>query len=402
MPQDMDLQGEYEQGWKVTEIFGTGNPNADAGKRYSLGIVTHNDQLHIGWSQTELQERIAILADSKVSDTEALRLLPIEDSRYWQTPRERGKVRKSDWKSNIWPIYYRPFDWRHIYYEPDLMEIGRGGASRNVMLWAKKCPLNLMVSRGYEVDEFEHVLVSDRIAVHHAATRKEGNYFFPLYYYPTPDPSRLFETEGDWPPGTDGRVPNFNRAFVQDMTNRLGLRFVPDGRGNLETTYAPEDVFAYAYAVFHSPTYRERYGEFLRIDFPRLPLTSNMNLFRALVEKGTELVALHLMRSAALGHLATTYPVTGNNQVASGHPKHSEGDQRVWINQTQYFEGVPKELWEFQVGGYQVLEKWLKDRRGRTLSYDDIRHYQRIVVALKETMRLTDEIDQIIPSWPLE
>ena len=125
----------------------------------------------------------------------------------------------------------------------------------------------------------------------------------------------------------------------------------------------------------------------------------NLGLFRALAEKGEELVALHLMESPTLDHLVTTFPITGSSMVEK--VRYAEPG-RVYINKTQYFEGVQPEVWEFHIGGYQVLEKWLKDRKGRTLSYDDVTHYGKIVVALKETIRLMAEIDDIIPSWPME
>jgi len=158
--------------------------------------------------------------------------------------------------------------------------------------------------------------------------------------------------------------------------------------------------FHYAYAVSHSPTYRERYGEFLKRDFPRLPLTSDIELFRKLATVGGELVALHLMESPLLNSLITKYPVAGSDEVEKVN--YLEQDQRVYINPEQYFDGVPPEVWEFRVGGYQVCEKWLKDRRGRKLSYDDQIHYQQVVVALRETIRRMAKIDEIIPSWPVE
>ena len=261
------------------------------------------------------------------------------------------------------------------------------------------------------------------------------------------------------------RWPNINATFIVEVAGRLGLGYVADGKGDLgrrtaagdgapalqlqsllrsaaaghgdpalqlqrraqeraalQGTFGPEDVFHYIYAVFHSPTYRSRYGEFLKIDFPRVPLTSNLEMFRALCEKGEELVGLHLMESSTLNNPITSCPIKGDGLVEPGFPKYlppgtldaatgkpmAEG--RVYISgdkpgagkKGQYFEGVPREVWEFQVGGYQVCEKWLKDRRGRNLSYEDLTHYQKIVVALKETIRLMAEIDAAIPSWPLE
>ncbi|MGA2588250.1 MAG: type ISP restriction/modification enzyme [Candidatus Aminicenantales bacterium] len=162
----------------------------------------------------------------------------------------------------------------------------------------------------------------------------------------------------------------------------------------------PEDIFNYAYAVFHSPTYRTRYAEFLKIDFPRLPLTSSLKLFRALAAKGEELVALHLLESPKVNDFITGFPIKGDNVVEK--VQYADKDKRVWINKTQYFSGVPKAVWEFHIGGYQVCEKWLKDRKGRKLSYDDIQHYQKIVIALNETIRLMAKIDALIPSWPID
>jgi predicted helicase len=196
------------------------------------------------------------------------------------------------------------------------------------------------------------------------------------------------------------RRPNLNPEFIKAASEKLGLKFVEDGKGDMRETFGPEDIFNYAYAVFHSPSYRTRYAEFLKIDFPRLPLTSDKELFKVLTAKGAELVALHLMESPALNNLITKYPIAGSNEVEK--VTYDDKNQRVYINKTQYFEGVPPEVWNFHIGGYQVAQKWLKDRKGRTLTYDELTHYQKIVVALKETIRLMSEIDQLIPNWPVE
>jgi predicted helicase len=143
-----------------------------------------------------------------------------------------------------------------------------------------------------------------------------------------------------------------------------------------------------------------RYAEFLKIDFPRLPLTSDVKLFRKLATKGEELVALHLMESPALADFITEFPEKGDNVVEK--VRYTDNDKRVWINPKQYFQNVPQECWEFHIGGYRVCDKWLKDRKGRKLGYEDIEHYQKIVVALKETSRLMNEIDECIPAWPIE
>ena len=195
------------------------------------------------------------------------------------------------------------------------------------------------------------------------------------------------------------RWPNLSPEFVEAVSERLDLQFVTDGGGDLTETFGPQDMFSYTYAVFHSPTYRERYAEFLKRDFPRLPLTSDRALFAALAEKGAELVGLHLMASPTLDNLITRFPESGDNVVE--RVRYDEANGRVYINKGQYFEGIAPEVWQFRVGGYQVLDKWLKDRKGRVLSFEDIMHYQRIVVALSETRRIMQEIDALIPEWPI-
>lgn len=224
-----------------------------------------------------------------------------------------------------------------------------------------------------------------------------GNSFqFPLYVYSVEAKAGLFDLDPS--SMSSGRRPNLAPEFVRDFAARLKMSFVPDGKGDRVKTFGPEDVFAYMYAVFHSPAYRSRYAEFLKIDFPRLPLTSDAILFRALCAHGARLVALHLLEER--GASPATFPVSGTNTVeqvrytAPGEGGSEEG--RVWINREQYFANVPPEVWEFHVGGYQVAGKWLKDRKGRTLTFDDLAHYRHVVAALADTIRLMSEIDATI------
>ena len=182
---------------------------------------------------------------------------------------------------------------------------------------------------------------------------------------------------------------------------KLSLR--QDPPHNLPQGITPENIFHYTYAVFHAPAFRSRYAQFPKTDFPRLPLTSDSVLFRALSSKGEELGSLHLMESPKLNDLITEFPVKGSDVVEKA--QYTDHDRRVWINPRQYFGGVPKAVWEFHVGGYQVCERWLKDRKGRKLTYADIQHYQKIVVALRETIRLMAEIDATIEQhggWPIK
>ncbi len=202
-----------------------------------------------------------------------------------------------------------------------------------------------------------------------------------------------------------GRSPNLARPFTEQFAKQLMMKFVDDGKGDLHETFGPEDVLDYVYSILHSPTYRARYSEFLKGDFPRVPVTSNTNLFRALCGLGQELVELHLLEGH--GPKITTYPIPGDNSVAVvryTEPGQGADHGRVWINREQYFEGVAPEVWNFHVGGYQVCQKWLKDRKGRKLTYDDLTHYQHVVSALAETIRLMAEIDDVIEEnggWPI-
>ena len=162
--------------------------------------------------------------------------------------------------------------------------------------------------------------------------------------------------------------------------------------------------YHYAYAVFHGPTYRSRYAEALKIDFPRLPLTSGKAAFARLVGLGQELAGLHLLENVPKPR--TAYPHAGDNIVArtgkiAYKPPTSQAPGRVYVNDSQYFDNVPPEVWDFHVGGYQVCERWLKDRKGRNLSYDDIEHYRQVTEAVRQTLRLMKEVDQSIPTWPL-
>lgn len=183
-------------------------------------------------------------------------------------------------------------------------------------------------------------------------------------------------------------------------------------------TVGPENVFHYAYAIFHCPTYCQRYAEFLKIDFPRLPLTNDRALFSQLAAHGAALVDLHLLRTPGSGGVGgaggaavlgspgkqgVRFPQSGTDRIDSitYSPPHGETAGRVTINTTQFFEGIEPATWNMHIGGYQPLEKWLKDRRGRTLSVDDVQHYLQMVIALRETAQIMTEIDALIPAWPL-
>jgi predicted helicase len=252
---------------------------------------------------------------------------------------------------------------------------------------------------------FGHFFCAARPSVLHSTSAKEGNFVFPLWLYPREKQDLLDEPASE-------RVANFSKEFLLDINQK-------------QANADPERVFSYLYAVLYSPSYRTRYAEFLKRDFPRVPLTSDKALFATLAKLGERLIALHLMKAATKE--ISRFPIAGSNEVVKiefkttaqielvettvnkKSPRQSpvKTDEasnlgRVYINADQYFDHVPAAVWSYHVGGYQVCQKWLKDRKGRQLSYDDIKHYHGIVAALAETIELQAQIDAAIPGWPLQ
>jgi predicted helicase len=396
VPNDINRFIEYERACKVTNIFPIN----------VLGFQTHRDHFAIDFDKGYLSERISNLRNASITDELLNETYRLKDNSDWQLSAVRSQLQgEMGWENHLACCLYRPFDWRWGYLSTPVMDRPRQELIDNVA-WKKN--ICLLSSRQQATSGYRHCWVSGAPANDCviSTTSREANQVFPLYLYGDAETSKQKELFGEMIAGKGGRVPNLNPDFVSAFASRLGLDFVSDGHGDLAATFGPEDIFDYIYAVFHSPTYRQRYAEFLKIDFPRVPMTSSPDLFRKLCILGEELVALHLLESPYLSQLITRYPVVGDNIVEKGFPKfvsYEEGAPGyVYINKAQYFEGVPRAVWEFHVGGYQVCEKWLKDRRGRQLSFDDLMHYQKVVVALKETIRLMAEIDRAIPLWPIE
>jgi predicted helicase len=206
---------------------------------------------------------------------------------------------------------------------------------------------------------------------------------FPLYLYGEDGNQQSIDQIID-------RVPNLNYDIIKEISNKIGLLFNSE-KGNIKDTYSPIDILDYIYSILHSPSYREKYKEFLKIDFPKVPYPKDKETFWSLVKLGGEIRQIHLLESSITEKYITQYPIAGNDTVSK--PQFKEG--RVYINETQYFDNVPEISWNFYIGGYQPAQKWLKDRKDRKLEFEDILHYQKIIVALFETDRLMKEIDKI-------
>lgn len=410
IPQSVDRIAEYDECISIKEVVVDSDP----------GLYTARDKLAIHNSKDSVWETITNFASL---DTEAAREYfgLGNDVRDWKVHLAQADIQNSGpKKDNVAGIMYRPFDRRFTYYT---------GKTKGFICMPRKKIMNhfhpddntrdnvgVLLGRAGQAADFTDwnvIYCTDGLSDYNIF-RRGGGTIFPFYLYHDINVPLQMDTEEFFDFNEKGRRPNLSKAFVAEMEAKLGQRFVTEGSafeksppdasgGDLEGGwFGPEDVFYYAYAVFHSPTYRERYAEFLKIDFPRLPLTSDAELFAALVKLGSELVSLHLMKSRKLTERMTTFDVDGSDEVARGYPKYTEKGGRVEINKTQYFGVVPQEIWDFHIGGYQVLNKWLKDRCGRKLSLDEKVHYQKIVVALSETIRIMSEIDAAIPQFPLE
>ncbi len=394
--QDRATSAEYEKYSKITAIFPIN----------SVGIVTARDSLSIHWSADDIWQTVNAFAAMPTEEARTHYHLG-SDAKDWHVESAQKDIKSSGpSKSKIVPILYRPFDERFTYYTGKASGFHCRPRAEVMQHMRSADNLAVVTTRSVEIGRgWEHVFCARDMIQHHSVSLKEVNYLFPLYLYPQTQRNILFE-EFEVYNTQNGRRPNIAPEFLRNFAQGLHLDFVQDGKGDLQITFGPEDFFDYMYAIFYSPTYRERYAEFLKSDFPRLPLTQNIILFRQLCAYGDRLVQLHIMQKN--GTITTTYPVSGTNIVEKIEytlPAEPSMQGRIWINKTQYFENVPSAVWNFHIGGYQVCQKWLKDRKGRELDFNAIKQYQQIIAALSATIALMAQIDESIDeqgSWPIQ
>ncbi|OQB77345.1 MAG: N-6 DNA Methylase [Deltaproteobacteria bacterium ADurb.Bin135] len=311
--------------------------------------------------------------------------------------------------------HYRVFDDRFICYNLEKVLRHRFSVMKNVA--AKSGNISLITTRQESTYDFQHVFISKLLIDINSISlqTKEISYCFPLYLYPETNEQQTINQIADASTSSAlGRTPNLNPEIVKQIAEKLGLTFLPtrgakaginelfdsaQGATDAEPcrNIAPIDLLDYIYAVLHSPTYREKYKEFLKINFPRVPYPKDVETFWQLVKLGGEIRQIHLLESPVVEKYITQYPIDGDNVVSKVRAVETQNfaSLQIWINETQYFANVPEVAWNFYIGGYQPAQKWLKDRKDRKLEFDDILHYQKIIVALTETDRLTKEIDKI-------
>jgi len=386
-PHGIESRAEYDEGWRIPDMFPLN----------TVGFVTARDALTIQDSEDEMWkvvERFVSLSEEGARTEFDLG----KDARDWRVVTAQNDIRKSGpTKKLVQRILYRPFDFRFSYYTGNSRGFYASPCSNVMKHMIAGKNLALCFNRREELTvNYSHFLATRLITEHGLLSSKTTDSQAPLYLLAKDeDDAHLFA-------GTGSR-PNLGSPFLAALAKKLNLR--PSGDFGLPSGLMPEDIFHYAYAVFHSPGYRSRYAEFLKIDFPRLPLTGNLDLFRALARLGGELTALHLLEFERSAGVPPASFLNGGRDAHAPVEKISWSRDTVWIDKAQTigFKGVREDVWDFHIGGYQVCAKWLKDRKGRTLTKDDIAHYQKIVIALSETIRLMSEIDEVIAThggWP--
>jgi len=367
IPRNESISGNYEKFLKIPDIFPVN----------SVGIVTARDNLTIRWTKEEVWQ--TVLNFSKLDPEIARQSYNLgKDSRDWKVEFAQKDLKEAGIeKSKITSVLYRPFDIRYTYYtgksrgficmpRPEVMKHMRQGDNLGLMTLRKGLP-------NYH---YSWVFVSNSLVSHgvYYNGNQSTEYLFPLYLYHSIEKKGLFHAEGET------REPNIKPEIVKSLSE------------SFKKGVSPEDIFYYIYAVLYSKTYRTKYAEFLRNDFPRVPFTKDYNLFKKMSEYGSRLINLHLLKSKELDSPIARFRVEGSNKVEK--LKYDESKGHIYINKAQYFDGVSAEIWSYQIGGYQVCDKWLKDRKERILTLEEIQTYCLIATAIQKTIEIQKGIDE--------
>ncbi|MDM8542932.1 N-6 DNA methylase [Desulfococcaceae bacterium HSG9] len=383
VPKDFRLKSKYDSFFSLTDLFIENN----------VGLNTEFDKFVVKDSH---EEALKLLKN--------IQKLSVEDiiHTYKLEPKKIKKVENAqkDIKGNnpvVTSLLYRPFDLKNTVYTGSsngIMGRPRDKIMRH-MLNGNNLSLITMRQYAYKVSNYCYSFISKNIVASRLFISNKGYCsILPLYLYPD---NKVQLKIGN----AKNRLPNLSTQILKKIAKKIELIFTAE-KEETKNTFAPIDILDYIYAVLHSLSYREKYKEFLKIDFPRVPYPKTKTVFRKLVELGGELRTIHLLENPVVEQYITTYPEDGDNMVTRRIVKKDyeitdtvNQTGRVWINAKQYFGDVPHAAWEFYIGGYQPAKKWLKDRHGRELGFEDIQHYQKIIVALTETDKIMKRIDEI-------
>jgi predicted helicase len=396
VPRDEKRSRRFLSYWSIQDIYPVN----------SVGIVTARDDFVIDFDRKSLQRRIRQFVDDSLDDLIVAKAYNLNDTDAWKLSEARKAVAKDGtWSEDFARILYRPFDIRELFYHDAVIERGR----REVMRHMLKPNCALVLPRRVETAiPWSHILVAETIVEHVTVSLKTIDYCFPLYLYEEEKKSTggsrgtgvrqmmmAFEPKPEYKSGAKPTLLQFLSNEEAEAKRRSNLN--PLLKEAFEYTYdrdiSAEEVFCYIYAVLYSNAYRKKYAEFLKTDFPRVPFTEDYRLFKKLAERGEELVELHLLRSKKLEKPIAKCEGSGGLNVVK--VSYDENNARVHINPDKYFASVPREVWEYQIGGYQVADKWLKDRKDRALSSEEVTHYAKIVTAIAETITIQESLDDL-------
>jgi predicted helicase len=347
-----------------------------------MGFQTHRDNFCIDENKNVLSKRLIEFSQYEFNEESILKNFGVKSSSDFDIKNAQIELSKSKINDEIIQCAYRPFENKFIYFDKVVVDRPRKELITNVK---NKENLLLGIGRqGLAVGDIDWCLTTvSKHPVDANIFRRGGVNLFPLYLYSDNSGQQTIEQ-------TTVRQPNLDTEIVNQIAVKIGLTFTIE-KQNTKNTFAPIDIVDYIYAVLHSPSFRTKYKEFLKTDFPKIPFPKNADTFWQLVKLGGEIRQIHLMESSVVENYITQYPIDGDNVVV----KTKYENRKVYINGTQYFDNVPQPAWEFYIGGYQPAQKWLKDRKDRKLEFEDILHYQKIIVALTETVRLMKEINTI-------
>jgi predicted helicase len=339
----------------------------------SVGIVTARDHLTIHW--TSQQVWITVLNFVSLEPEIARQAYQLgDDALDWKVELAQEDLKKSGpTKGNIVPILYRPFDIRFTYYTGNAKGFHcrpRGEVMRHML------QDNIAMISPRQFKEKSGAFATTNIAGHKTVSAFDINYLFPLYTYPATIRHDLFSKNE-----SGERVPNLAPEFVETLKSAF------------KKDPSPEQIFHYIYAILYSNAYRKKYAEFLKTDFPRVPFTKDYRLFKRLSKKGEELVELHLLKSKRL--IKPIARCEGPGGLRMNKVTYDQKKEHVHINPEKWFTGIPPDVWEYHIGGYQVSEKWLKDRKGKELLSEEVAHYARVVTAIAETITIQQSLDDL-------
>jgi len=367
IPRDTKSIESYNDWPKVNDIFPVNN----------VGVVTARDHFAIDANKHDLENRIRKYRDRRYDNDMIRAMYDLKDTSTFKLKKFRdGFVNLKNWDEYILPIQYRPFDRRYICYTKWIVERPIYDTMKHIIKIENIC---LITSRQAQ-SGFRHVFISNIIPefnITGTAGRYGSGYVFPLYILPN---------NGD---GGNGDL--FNPPKSEPEPNIAEIVFATL-RQKYSRRLKPEQILGYVYAILYSNTYRKKYAEFLKIDFPRIPFTKDLSLFRQMAKFGNDLIELHLLKHSSLGHPISKYKGGGERDTIE-KPSYLEKEERVYINEEKYFDNIPPEIWNYHIGGYQVMEKYLKDRKDKQM--DDPRHYSQMATVISKTIGVQDKIDKI-------